>query len=431
MAADKGNNPMEVTKVFEFLYKNFNFNHKLNDPKRTFVLEGSSGSSKTRSIIQTIIVYCQTNHGKKKRITIGRANYSTTMTLISADFVPTLIYHNLYNEKYHKRSNPQSYTLFGNTINFIGLDEPQKLHGPRHDVIWLNEAMEASEASFSQLNMRTNEAVILDFNPSFTTHWIFDTILKNREKKEYVFYNHSTFRDNPFLPAGQRDSILAYNPWHPEDSDLPYDQRRPHPVNVANGTADEHKWLIYGEGKRAILEGLIFKYVKWVDEFPDDVFYWYGLDFGWTHDPTALVRFGTRGNDVYIQKIIYEPIDHPRYLSMAMEAAGISKASLIGADSSDKYNDFEFIKELRKFGWGNLRAISKTKGVIYWINKLKAYNIHIVGKEDTDFRSEQENYRWRVIGGRPISEPVDAYNHLWDASRYALMLMESNKSAFW
>lgn len=424
-------NQMQGTKVLKFLTDNFNFDHKLNDPKRTFVLEGSSGSSKTRSIIQLLILYCQHNHNKNKKITIGRANYSTVMTLISEDFIPTLIYHKMYDERFHRRSNPQSYVLFGNTIRFVGLDDPQKLQGPRQDIVWLNEAMEADEASFLQLDMRNNEATILDFNPSFTTHWIFDTILKNLENKPFVFYNHSTFRDNPFLPAGQRDSILAMNPWHPDDSHLPYEQRRPHPVNIDNGTANKHKWLVYGEGRRAILEGLIFEYVHYIDEFPDDIAFWYGLDFGWTNDPTALVKFGTKGNNLYLQKIIYSPIDHPRYMAMAFEAAGVSKRSIIGADSSDKYNGFEFIKELRRLGYRNIQAISKTKGIIFWINKLKGFNIHIVGKNDMEFRSEQENYRWRLIGGRPVNEPVETHNHLWDASRYALMLMESRKSAFW
>lgn len=428
---DAGDNPMKVTKVFKNMFENFNFDYKPEQPKRVFVLEGSSGSSKTTSIIQLLIMYCQNNNGKNKKITALRAKYSWVKDTILKEFIDALITYNLYEEKNHMRSHPQSYTLFGNTINFGGLDDPQRFHGLRQDITWINEAMEADQASYDQLNIRTNEAIILDFNPSYTTHWIFDNILKNHEGTENIFYWHSTYKDNPYLPRGQRESIEAWEPWHPEDRHLPYDKRRPHPVNIENGTADEHKWMVYGEGKRAVLEGLIFKNVVYVEEFPKDVVYWYGLDFGWTHDPTAVVKCAIQGNSIYLQKMIYEPIDNPNTLSLALKAHGISKRSIIGADSADRYNEFEFIKDLRNLGWGNITAIRKTKGVIYWINQLKSFKIHIVGQNDTDFRREQENYKWRLIGGKPVDEPVDAYNHLWDASRYALMIYKNQVSPFW
>ena len=93
------------------------------------------------------------------------------------------------------------------------------------------------------------------------------------------------------------------NPWHPDDSHLPYEQR-PHPVNIDNGTANKHKWLVYGEGRRA--RGRVkntFTISTNCDSFGM-------VDFGWTNDPTALVKFGTKGNNLYLQKIIC-PITSP------------------------------------------------------------------------------------------------------------------------
>lgn len=370
-------------------------------------------SSKTTSIIQILIQYCFINQGKRKKITAARAKYSWCKDSILKDFIDKLVEYGLYDEKCHVRTHPQSYKLYSNEISFIGLDDPQRFHGPRQDITWINEAMEADQDSYRQLEMRTNECMILDYNPSYTQHWIFDTILSNLAGKKNTFYFRSTFRDNPFLPKGQRDTILSYEPT---------------PQNIKNGTADEYKWRVYGLGERAAQKGTIFKYVTWIDRFPENVDSWYAIDFGYTIDPTAIVRGGIDGDNLYLQKMLYEPIDNPDALAETLMNIGINKYDIIFADSADRYNDKEFIKDLRALGF-NIKGISKTKGVVYWIGQLKKYKIHIV--ESVEFRIEQENYRWKEINGMQINQPIDKFNHLFDASRYLLMGSKSTRYRMW
>ena len=398
-----------VTPVFTRLQKNFNFEYRPTDAKRIFVLEGSSGSSKTTSILQLFIAYCVKNIDKRKKITCARAKYSWCKDSILKDFIDMLINYGLYDEKFHTRTHPQSYTLYGNTLSFIGLDDPARFHGPRQDITYINEAMEADEDSYRQLEMRTNEAMILDFNPSVTQHWIFNTLLMNLANKPDTYYSRSTFRDNVYLPKGQRETILSYEPT---------------PENIKNGTASEYKWLVYGLGLRAAQKGTIFKYVTWIDKFPENVDYWFSHDYGYSVDPYALVKIYIEGDNLYLQKMVYEPLETPELVSDALQSVGATKYDLIAADSADRYNDKEFNKELKAMGW-NVKPISKTNGVSYWIGQLKKYKIHIV--ESIEFRIEQENYKWREINGIQINEPRDSYNHLWDAARYGIMLNQKGK----
>lgn len=406
---------IDVSPVFDRLQAKFNFNYNPKDNKRIFILEGSSGSSKTTSILQIFIAYCSQNIDKRKKITCARAKYSWCKDSILKDFIDMLIKYGLYDEKNHTRTHPQSYTLYGNEISFIGLDDPARFHGPRQDITYINEAMESDEDSYRQLEMRTNEAMILDFNPSFTQHWIFNTLLANLPAKPFTFYFHSTFKDNPYLPKGQRDTILSFEPTY---------------ENIKNGTASEYKWLVYGLGKRAAQKGTIFKNINWIPKFPENVDYWYSQDYGYSVDPYALVRIYIERDNLYLEKLVYEPLSSPELVSEALISVGVNKSDLIASDSADRYNGREFNIELKNMGW-NIRPISKTKGVSYWIGQLEKYHLHIV--ESKEFHIEAENYKWREINGIQINEPKSGYDHLWDAARYGIMLnnKRSGKGAFW
>lgn len=105
-----------------------------------------------------------------------------------------------------------------------------------------------------------------------------------------TIFTHTTYKDNPFCPAGVRRTIEGYEPT---------------PENIAAGTADEWRWKVYGLGVRAAQEGLIFPDIDWIDEFPEDIErVVLGLDFGFTADPTACVRVGFRNpNHLYLQEL--------------------------------------------------------------------------------------------------------------------------------
>lgn len=385
---------IQVSKVFNDIMTGYKSASK---EKQGFILEGGSRSSKTWSIIQFIIIYCQNNEGKGKKITCARAKFSWIKPSILSDFIEILIKYELYDINNHNRTD-SIYFLFGNQISFIGLDDKQKLHGRKQDVFWINEAIESEFDDFRQLNQRTSELYILDYNPSVTEHWIFKSVLTRPDVKHYI----STQLDNPFLDLRIRKEILAYEPT---------------PENIKNGTADDYMWNVYGLGKRAAAKGLIFQNVTWIDQFPN-IIYEYGLDYGFTNDPTCLTKVGISGINLYLECLCYDPIDNSIAISELFNNLGIKRHIAITADSADKYNDVEMCKELRDLGW-KVNKVNKGKGILWRIGLMKKYKIHIV--HNINAKREQENYKWREINGISINEPLDKHNHFWDSSGYGFL----------
>jgi phage terminase large subunit len=398
----------------EFLIDNFDF-EKANrasriDPlkwdeedltisdKQGFILEGGSGSAKTYDIIQFLLYYCEKNRNKGKDILIFRSTAADCKKTVLKDFIKILRMYGLYDMDKHFMSSPIHFDIFGNTIYFSGLDAIGA-HGDRHDIIWGNEILECEPDGFKQLNQRCNECFIVDYNPSCTEHWVYNTLNGRPDTKFF----HSTAPQNAFLPKGQRQEIMAYEPT---------------PENIKNGTADDFMWKVYGLGLRGQITGLIFKNVEWIDSMPEGIELHTGLDFGFTNDPTCLVKFGLQGNDLFAQSFLYEPIDNSPALSDALTNLGLDRSQPITADCSDKYNDVEMVKELKNLGW-NIRKVNKGKGINWRIGLIKKHKIYLV--RDVNVKREQENYKWRQINGISVNEPVDAFNHFWDSLGYAYL----------
>lgn len=375
----------EATPVFE----------KLNDAD-TFirVLEGGARSSKTYSIIQWIIIQCLQ---KPVRVTCCRAKMTWIRPTILHDFVDILQSYGLYNEVNHNKTESIIKVGLGE-VSFTGLDEPQKLQGRKQDIVWINEAMEASYPAFRQLEMRTEGNIILDYNPSLTSHWIYDRVLT----QDKVAFIHSTQIDNPFLDANVRKTILSYEPT---------------PENIAKGTADETLWKIYGLGLRAQHKGIVFPNVRYVNQLPESNDTWYGMDFGYTNDPTAVVELRKQGGQLWVREVIFETGLTNQDINARLKGL-IPKNAKIIADSAEPKS----IEELRRMGWQIEPAKKGADSVNSGISTLKAYQINVL-ESSLNLKKEFENYKWREdrATGEPMNEPVDVFNHGMDALRYVAL----------
>lgn len=364
---------------------------------RIRVLEGGSRSSKTHSIIQYLILYCQdaASKGEIKRITIARQKLTWLKATLLNDFIEILQSYDLYNDNDFHRSEMR-YTLFGCEIGFFGLDEPQKLHGRKQDVFWINEAVEATKDDFDQLEMRTTDFGILDFNPSVTNHWIFDSVLT----REDVTHNHSTVLDNPFAPEKVVKKIYSYEPTE---------------ENIRRGSADENKWKIYGLGIRAMVEGIIFKNVTYCKEFPQVNKHWIGIDFGFTNDPTVIVKVALNDGKVYCDELCYSQGLTNSDISNKLISLGISKSTTIIADKAEPKS----IEELRRLGWNIIGADKGQGSINIGIDILKRYQI-VITERSINAKREAENYTWRKDRNTNtyLNVPIDRDNHFWDAVRY-------------
>lgn len=374
------------------------FDKLRSSTSRITLLEGGSRSSKTWSTWQHIILKCQDAAYNKKFLkgTICRKKLTWLKATLLPDFKEIMRKYNYWDDScYHKTD--QIYNLWGNEIAFCGLDEPQKLHGRKQDFFWINEANESNSDDFDQLDMRTEQFGILDYNPSFTQHELIDKLRMNPD----VNYIHSTMLDNPFLNQNIRNKILSYEPTE---------------SNYLKGTADVNKWKIYGLGVRANIEGLIFDAVTYIDKFPALSQRYIGLDFGFTNDVTAVCEVGRQDGKLYARELIYKLGMTNIEISKELAAVGIDKKKdIIVADSAE----LKSIAELRLLGWNVIEADKGSGSVNIGIDILKSYPI-VLDAYSYNFKREQENYTWMrdKRNGQFMNKPVDNFNHLWDAFRY-------------
>ena len=370
------------------------------DGKRGAVLEGGSRSGKTWSSVDFIIWLCAVNHGLT--INIIKETYNGFKTTLYDDFRKRLNqfpHIGKYNVFENVKDVP-SFRLFDSRINFLGADQPSKFHGAACDFFYINESLPVQQAIFDQLEMRCRVFWWMDFNPSITEHWIFNKLSK-RDDVEFI---HSTMLDNPFIGRWEKQKIISY-----EET----------PENINNGTADSYSWKVYGLGLRASPQGLVFPNVTWIDEFPENIErVSYGLDFGFTNSPTALVKVGKEGQNLYIKKLFYAPTESAIDLANYIKSLNFDQA--IWADSADKYQGGPgMISDLRVKGI-KCYAVNKFVGsVMYGIDLMKQHKIHVV--RDADARREFDNYKWREINGIRLNEPIDDFNHMIDATRYACL----------
>ena len=394
---------MFINKNLKYLsesYKNQSFDKdgKLTGGKRGVVLEGSSRSGKTIAIIDFIILIC-TRYEKNIIINIIKETYNEFKTTLYNDFNQRLNDFGLPNP-FESKQEVSSFKIFNNKINLLGADKPSKFHGAQCDIFWINEALSVEKAIFDQQEMRCKKFWVMDFNPSATEHYIFNSIMTRPD----VGHCHSIFTDNPFISIPEKNKILSYEPIT---------------ENIKNGTADDFMWNVYGMGQRGQITGLIFKNVEWIDEFPKDVRFGFSMDFGFTNDSTCLVKFGLKDNNLFAECLLYEPIDNAPALSDVLyseqiKAKGLIQGKQITCDCADKYNDTEMVKELKNLGH-NVKKCNK-KGIVWGIGLLKKHKIHLI--RNVNVKREQENYKWREINGISVNEPVDKFNHFWDALRY-------------
>lgn len=369
-----------------------------------YVMEGSSRSSKTHSIIQFFIKYAVQNRGRTRRVAICRLKGTWIEATVLFDFINVLSAYGLYSTKNHNKTK-KIIKLFDTEFWFIGLDDPQKAHGFASDCFWINEAIEAGYDDYTQLMQRCSGFAILDYNPSEEEHWIYDRILK----RPNTWYSHSTFRKNQFISPNAKAQILSYEPTE---------------ENYANGTADERKWKIYGLGQRASLEGVIFEHgahweiIKEVPEYAKK-YHRYGLDFGYTNDPTAItdMYWGNESKDVFIDEIVYKTGLLNPDIGRIIQQEGLART--IGwADRAEQKS----IDEIHLMGCDIHPADKPPGSVNLGIDIMKRHKVYIT-ERSLNFIKEWRNYTWRQDkNGKWLNEPVDKDNHGIDATRYVFFM---------
>ena len=390
---------------------NYRFLDELKESTNVAVLEGSTRSSKTISIFQYLIQWCLEDPGVVVRCFRHDGTTHEKTTIPDFKWVMGEEQFDVWDEgKFNKVD--KTFTFHnGSVFAFSSTSDKQKLHGCKQDIAWLNEAMEVHEDAWAQIAFRTTELTIMDYNPSFNHHWIFNSILTRPD----VEYKHSTFRDNPFLSKTQIREIEKYNPHVPE--------------NVKNGTADAYLWDVYGLGKRGQVEGAVFDLFEVTDFFPEKMYcqrHGFGMDFGFSQDPSTLIECALFQDNLYVREIIYEHgllitpnISRPELPSIegSMKAEGVDKNVKIYADCAAP----GAITDLQASHYNVIPCVKGPGSILNGISLMKSRKIFVL-RSSQNIQLELEHYKWKQKqDGTWLREPIDKHNHAIDAIRYWAM----------
>ena len=362
------------------------FKHLEASSKRIIVEQGGTRSGKTYNILIWLIVSYALRH-TGKTITLCRKTYPSLRASAMRDFIDILMTLGLYDENYHNKSNSEI-SLNGNLIEFIGMDQPQKIRGRKRDILFANEANELSIEDWRQLSLRTTERIIIDYNPSDEFHWIYDEVIPREDADFY----QTTYLDNPFLEQSVIDEIERLK------------------------RVDENYWRVYGLGERGAAKSLVFTYNE-CQQIPTSAeLVGYGLDFGYSADPTALIAVFKEGDNLYADELVYRTGMTNTDIAKTIQSLNLSKYEPIWGDSAEP----KTIDELRRRGL-NVKATAKGRDSInIGIDMIRRYNLYVTARSNNLIK-ELRNYKYHEDKqGRVTNKPIDAFNHGCDAMRYSI-----------
>ena len=363
---------IDTTNVFHKAY---------NSDTRITCLQGGTRSSKSYSLAQLFIIKCLQDTGKT--YTICRKRLPALRATAYRDMIQILKELDLYAEENHNKS-ALSYQLNGNLLEHISVDQPTKIRGRKRHYLWLNEANEFTYEDWQQLILRTTERIYLDYNPSDPYSWIYDKVVV----RDDCTFIKSTYMANPFL---DKDTIAEIERLKDLDPDY---------------------WQVYGLGEIGSVQTMIFRKFELVDEVQGRLV-GYGLDFGFTNSPSALVAVYQSDDNLYIKEMLYEKRLTNTDLANKLREFRIDRQSEIVGDSAEP----KTIEEIYRQGF-NIKPAKKGAGIHLGIDIMRRYKLHIT-KDSLNAIKEFRSYKWATDkNGDVLNTPVKINDHLIDATRY-------------
>ncbi len=292
------------------------------------------------------------------------------------------------------------YTVPGKgAIEFFGADEVGKVRGPRRDILFLNEGNNIPWDAARGLDIRTNVFTFVDWNP-VSEFWVYEYMSGDKMVPGWMTeptskYIHSTYLDAiAVIPQSVVDNIES------------------------NRSKDPNWWNVYGLGKLGKVEGLVYPVFTIINELPECNEEFYGLDFGYTLDITALIRNRIREDNLYSQQLIYEKGLTNDMIALKFDELGLVRHhDEIFADAAEPKS----IDEIAAYGF-NIKACPKGPGSVkYGHQKVRQYKqFWDIGS--TNCIKEQRNYRYIPDKNGVLTEKTThAFSHGMDGRRYGLV----------
>ncbi len=350
--------------------------------KRRSLNEGGTSSSKTYSIVQTLILIAR-NSKRPLIISIVSESLPHLKRGCIRDFKE--IMGDTFDPKSYNKTDFIYTFPNGSVIEFFSIDDPAKGRGGRRDVLFINECNNVLYDSYMELDMRTRRFTFLDWNP-VAEFWVHDHDLINRPENTYI---HSTYLDaKHVLPEAVVTNIESLK------------------------HTDDNWWSVYGLGLLGRLDNLIWPHWEKCTELPKKCRSWaYGLDFGWTH-PMALTKVMLTETGTYWKQMIHE--------------RGLTNQDLIERmshiEKADVYADSarpDQIEELKRAGWN---VIPANKQVQTGLDVVRRGPL-LITEDSVDVIREVRGYQRKKdkLTGRVLEEPLKINDDGCDAGRYGTL----------
>lgn len=364
---------------------------------RLSIHQGGSRSGKTFSCLQVIVEWCASNPNSGWVISIVRKTFPSLRGSVLRDFIQILTMQGWYTEKHHNKTE-QTYNLFGNMIEFISVDSPDRIRGRKRNLCYVNEINELTRDEVYQLLMRTTHKFVCDFNPSMEYSFIYDELIPRSDASFF----RSTYKDNPFLNAETIAEIERLK------------------------ETDENYWRVFGLGLKGISRETIFVTHNYKQRPEQAKLLAYGLDWGYATDPTTLMAvylLGDNAGDIYIEEMLYETGLTNQDIAVYMRDLDIPRHMEIIADSAEPKS----IEELRREGFNVKPAKKGPDSIRQGIDIMRRRRL-FVHAESVNTHKEFRNYKWKTDkDGRMLGQPVSMYDHAVDAVRYVCLNKLSKK----
>lgn len=287
--------------------------------------------------------------------------------------------------RYHKTDHIFTFNS-GSMLEFKVFENEMAARGQKRKRLFINEANKFDYLTFFQLDSRSDQTVI-DYNPSIR-FWAHEKLI-GEDGNHLIISDH---RHNPFLSEAKHKEI--------------------------EGIKDPELWKVYARGITGNVTGVIFPNWEMIDDldFPKDEDFIFSIDFGYTNDPTAIIKQVLIGNTLFVKEIAYESGLSPKSIRNILLGNGYNEEIPLYCE-----HDPEMIRALRNIGIMALPARKGQGSVKAGIELLKTYDVKYTSSS-RNLHRERGMYVWETERdtGRTTNTPVDNNNHTFDAIRYGV-----------
>lgn len=357
--------------------------YKIRDLKARYrVIQGGTRAGKTIASLIYLITVAQSN----SNLIISIVGESIPFIRRGAlrDFLDIMKRHQYYDDSCFNKSEFIYTFPNGSIIEFFSADAPAKVRGPRRDILFINEANNISYSTFEELEIRTKLFIIIDFNP-VSEFWAHTEILR---KPDHEFLK-LTYKDN----SGLDKRIVQA---------------------IESKKDNENWWRVYGLGEIGINEGQIYNNWELIDNIPAEArLERYGLDFGYTNDPSACIAIYYIDGGYILDEIFYASGLSNRNIAELIKEV---PEALVIADSAEPKS----IDEIKTYGIA-IKGSEKGAGSVSQGIQLVQDQKLFVTKNSVNLIKDLRNYLWKIDkDGKPLNIPSHDFSHSPDALRYAL-----------